>query len=1167
MASDKLVISLLGPPEIKVGNKILHIRRRMFRYLIFYLACQKTPVSRESLCEMFWPDKDEAISRKNLREVISKIRYDLPVDDLILTEKEYVSFNKEKIDVDVLKFEETIELLRKNLDQVSIRKLTDQVYKSVQDSLNLWRDEHFLGGVSTSASEPFQLWVLRTAENLQYWRQMMIEWLADRCIVVGDLAEAVNWLSMARANDPGNIEIDLLLLTCLRDLGLWSRALDFCDLLEKDYPGGGEKSIPPSLNELISHIRQDAINNYAPRPLTAVSEKSNRELFVGRKDQIKSLDSFLNRGGFLLLKGGIGSEKTTLLKEFYEHIDIPPFSLIYESQPGDQAKPFSGIIEGVRKLIPPESWDDIDPDSRELLKGLFSEVNDFRVDPAVSIGATNEQRMIAKAFSDLVSKANRKKRGLLIIDNAQWLDEQSMDTIVYMYDHMTPQKTGAVIFSFRDDMPEFEVENSLIKKVSHRFYQIMPIDPFGKEEVAEIYIREFGRECSADLIDQLLRLSGGNPRLLQSMLDTIRQKNLAADDRILNAKEFITPEMVRVIKEILEPINDEARSILMSLAILNEPFGPMMIEKMTGLPGHALLEKIRLLEKRRILSWSSNEDEVVRYWFTYGIIADYFVNSIDPMEKRLLHLKAAEMIIECEGNGDPQASQLAWHFQESGQYREALDYWITAGTFEKERLNKAVAYKFYQNAMTLIKRLGNEASSEEIYRLVNDWGDLAMQTDDLTTFTNLNSICLRAGETRNDSRLIGFGKSGLGWVAHSRGYLDLAENFLTQAIDIFIMIDDKISLMDAYFRLGTIYFIQQNFNRVITQYDEVLKISLTMHSSNAMSFYKKAAAFLAFANCITGHLQRARFIIDQGAVMAQTLGEENYSIQLKAAEAILHYYAGDLETAHQKIEAVLPSVVSFKLDWWTATLLTTLGQTAMEEGNLTVCWKTGEAMARVQSLMIDSGWGQYYERYLRGELLLNLGDLENAEVYYRSNLENPPDKFLYWVSKLGVAKVEMRQKKFKSCKRILDTLIQDTTDSGFDLILQGAKAEMLRLTLMQKDPQAFVRVFNRHGSSINQSEYKGIRILAALLEGQGSMLQGKLHDAITKLSQARDAARESNFLWIHLEALRSLIEAGADLEESRKEARRMIKQVEFGCEIPELNNGLENLKKLWYIEI
>ncbi|GEM_PF-4619660 len=1165
MASDRLVISLLGPPEIKVGNKVLRIRRRMLRYIIFYLACQKTPASRESLCELFWPEEEESKSRKNLREVISKIRHDLPVDDLILTEKEYVAFNPEKVEVDVLAFEETITLLRKNLDQVSIGKLTDSVYLTIQESLNLWRNDQFLGGVSTSGPEPFQLWVLNTGENLHYWRQMMIEWLADRCIVIGDLSQAIQWLSLARVGDPGNTEIDSLLLTCLRDLGLWSRAIRFCEVLEKEY-NGGEKEMPSSLSDLISHVRLDANSNYTPRPLTTISEKLEKRVFVGRKNELAMLNSLLFRGGILLLKGEAGSGKSKLLREFYEHLDLLPFFLFYESKPGDESKPFFGITEGVRKLIPMEDWEKINLTNNRVLMPFFPEIAKAQEGKNTFADTNFDQRMILEAFSELVAKANRKKRGLLIIDNCQWLDEQSLDTIVYMYDHMAPQKTSAIVFSFRDDIPGNEIEELIIKKLGNRAYEDMRINPFTKEDVAEIYFKEFAKEGSEDVIERLLQLSGGNPRFLQLLLNGILQKTQTENEWVFNPGDLVNSELIKVVKEELEPISDQARLILKSLAIFGEPFSPIIIEKMTGLSEQILIDALNSLVDYRFITWKKCDDGVSRYVFTREIFAEYFLASISPAERRKYHLQAARVILEIEGDGDEQTAILAGHFQEAGELKKAVDYWISAGTFEKNKFNKPEAYKFYQNALFLIKRLGSEARSEQIYRLVNDWGDLALQTDDIMTFANLNSMCLRAGETRNNPRLIGFGKSGLGWVAHSRGYLELAVNFLTQAIDILKTIEDKISLMDAYFRLGTIYFTQQNYIKTIQYYNEVTKISLNMQSSDAMSFYKKASAFLVFANCITGNLKNAKFISDQGFIISHTLGEENYSTQLNAANAILNYYLGNLVAAREGIDAVIPEVIANKLDWWTATLLITSGQTAMELGDLTKCWNIGKAIAQIQGATIQSHWGEYYERYLRAELLLNLGDLESAKKYYEKNLEEPPDKFIRWISKLGVAKVEMRLGKFKASKQLLEAIIQDSSENGFELITHGAKAELLRLAIIQNDPQSFARAYNRHGSTIKHSEYKGIRILTYLLEGQGYLLQGKTRDAKKSLSQALDAAKENQYYWLTLGALRSLIDAGIDQEVNYKEAKRMIMKLEFNCEIPDLKNGLDQLKESWVTE-
>jgi tetratricopeptide (TPR) repeat protein len=235
----------------------------------------------------------------------------------------------------------------------------------------------------------------------------------------------------------------------------------------------------------------------------------------------------------------------------------------------------------------------------------------------------------------------------------------------------------------------------------------------------------------------------------------------------------------------------------------------------------------------------------------------------------------------------------------------------------------------------------------------------------------------------------------------------------------------------------------------------------------------------------------------------------------------------------------------------------------MEEGNLTDCWKIGEAITKPQSLLINPDWGSFYERYLRGELLLSLGDLDNAERYYRANLGQPPDKFIKWISTLGMAKVEMRRGKFKTCRQTLEAIAQESADSGFELIVQGARAELIRLSLYQEDPQSITKIFMHYGPSIKQSEYKGIRILAAVLEGRGYLQQGKIEEAKKHLSRALEEARESRYFWLHLDALKSLIEAGVDQEANRKEAKRMILQAEFNCEIPELSKALEDYKKRW----
>lgn len=53
MTEQKLNILLLGPVELTLEGKPVHIKRRQNRALLFYLAAQTQPVTRESVCDLF----------------------------------------------------------------------------------------------------------------------------------------------------------------------------------------------------------------------------------------------------------------------------------------------------------------------------------------------------------------------------------------------------------------------------------------------------------------------------------------------------------------------------------------------------------------------------------------------------------------------------------------------------------------------------------------------------------------------------------------------------------------------------------------------------------------------------------------------------------------------------------------------------------------------------------------------------------------------------------------------------------------------------------------------------------------------------------------------------------------------------------------------------------
>src|SRR5215510_14858861 len=72
-----LSVALFGPPRMALDGRPLTITRRRSRALLYYLAAQDAPVSRERLLALFWPDHDRAAAQQILRTNLHGLRKNL----------------------------------------------------------------------------------------------------------------------------------------------------------------------------------------------------------------------------------------------------------------------------------------------------------------------------------------------------------------------------------------------------------------------------------------------------------------------------------------------------------------------------------------------------------------------------------------------------------------------------------------------------------------------------------------------------------------------------------------------------------------------------------------------------------------------------------------------------------------------------------------------------------------------------------------------------------------------------------------------------------------------------------------------------------------------------------------------------------------------------------
>ncbi|HEU5097404.1 MAG TPA: tetratricopeptide repeat protein [Roseiflexaceae bacterium] len=175
----RLRITLFGPASATWAGEALAIPRRQTRALLFRLAAQATPVSREQLCFLFWPDELEATARRSLAHLLTHLRRALPAPDLLIASTDQVGLDSASVWVDAIACERLIASADPRGRAAALQQAAD-----------LARGP-FLAGFSLPDRPEFDEWA---AQERQLWERRSLETLAalaEHHTAIGDYGAAI----------------------------------------------------------------------------------------------------------------------------------------------------------------------------------------------------------------------------------------------------------------------------------------------------------------------------------------------------------------------------------------------------------------------------------------------------------------------------------------------------------------------------------------------------------------------------------------------------------------------------------------------------------------------------------------------------------------------------------------------------------------------------------------------------------------------------------------------------------------------------------------------------------------------------------------------------------------------------------------------------------------
>ncbi|MCL4487316.1 MAG: AAA family ATPase [Chloroflexi bacterium] len=688
----RLAILLLGPPQLELDGRPLEGLRRKNRALLYYLAAQSKPCSREHILSLFWTDRDRAAAQQILRTMLHDLRKRL--GDALVIENEMLSLTPET-DIDARRFEAGLSAHAGDATMLA-------------GTLDLYHGG-FLEGFALADTPTFDDWVFAERERYEQLAIRGLTALAQRHEARRDWTAALNAVNRALAFDPLQEDIQRTALRLDYMIGDRPGAIrryeSLCKMLD------AEMGVPPmpETRALYDSIITDALAS-EPMPPPAVnihpastrSESLAQELpFIGRAHEMKTMSQAVSAGKLILVDGEPGIGKTRLVREF---IAAQPPALVLNGSAHELevGLPYQPIAEALRGLASLPEWSlhrdqlDLEPIWRSELTRLVPEL---LTEPSPST-TSDESRMWQALYRFLASLAQRR-RVVLFLDDLHWADASTLAWLGYLLRQATPPGL-LLVAATRPIEPRSKLATLL--QTLHREQRVLRLEMKALEATDLRALAERLEPAHADsLAHWLVRYAEGNPFFVTELVRYAGERRLL--DREADASPAApaapappaVPENIQqLIVARLARLSDGARRVLDAAAIIGREFDAGLVIRVSGLTEDAVLDAFDELHSALLVLGR----EGGLYAFDHSLTMQVVLQKMTDLRRLALHRRVAEAMEEIHRDHlDQAAGLIARHWVEAnvparvaysafraGQYAAGLAAWAEAIAFYEQAL-------------------------------------------------------------------------------------------------------------------------------------------------------------------------------------------------------------------------------------------------------------------------------------------------------------------------------------------------------------------------------------------------------------------------------------------------------------------------------------------------
>ena len=622
-----ITVRTLGTAAIEVGKRRLGPSSGRLFALLLYLASRRGhAMSRRVVQELLFPEANGHAAH-NLRQLLYRLRQlGVPMD----TDADQLCVRLEDVSVDWWRLVEA-----GSVGEAELEQLAQGVFP----------------GYSPDVSDAFREWfeAERAEICLRLSRRLTRQIAQHRAEGRWDLVDAA-----ARA---------LLALDPLSEEGTLARAEVLAVAGSKSAALGVIDQYMIELGETQPHLRlaPSALRRRISERLPDVHHRALEDrLFVGREQTMRMLHALgtAARSGeqqILVLWGEPGIGKTRLLAEYRALVSLQgAVTVLFSCQSHDVYRPLGIACDMIAQLLQAPGALGCDPEARALLERLVSAKIVSSSAPAEPAATEAPLSAIVRSLADLVGAVASECPVVAVVDDAQWLDEGSLRTLLGVFGDRATRRSCLILASR---------ERQLVAGGSHHAdslasVRLNPLERDAALELIRTLLKPVAREGVEAIEQRVVEQARGNPFFIRLLC----QHFVSTND-----PEALNQTLTELLERRLEQLSREATRTLEACVVLAKNCSFSRLEKVLEIPRHQLLRAIEELDDRGLIE--VNDGFIVS---SHALLSDAVQRRMAPTVKQMMHAAVAVILqVEIDSTG---AGHLQW---------ECAEHWRLGGDDDK----------------------------------------------------------------------------------------------------------------------------------------------------------------------------------------------------------------------------------------------------------------------------------------------------------------------------------------------------------------------------------------------------------------------------------------------------------------------------------------------------